>query len=1425
MALNLKQRLSNSFQKLRDSTTLDEKASSLLKPIGKGVFNSVSPIPFRAAKIAAPAVKFSAQQLPSYVQNRVVNQAVEGARAIKKNPFSVGGALGGLQIAGAAYNATPLGMAENSIESGIASALQSRRTNTSFLDNYRKNVSDPYTGVASTGLGATGGLAMAGDVLLNPGMLAASVNRLAPNAKKVLKGMGKSSPIINNKQAQDIAALQDLYSNNMLDIPDVESINKYAYDLLPQTKKQIDKMNLGTKIKELSSLMDKNQRYAMQELTGYMGLNRQQKDNKILSQIGSQRQSAKIQNLEELSNTSPLQKGLKGSETSSLRNIVSSTPKTDVLQQAQDLRKRAQPELKSNQASAALAREARDLFNPEMIDTFNKIKRSVNKGNFVGDIETLRSSKLGKDVNKAVEAVMEARPDIVDESEALDFVFNFPTKAQTSVKTPDEIFKARELERKAKQLEDFVYNAQATPQTKSKIIQKNQKAIERTAKKEYDQWQKSVWQRAGATTPSKQIQQLTKLIKDNTQSAAVKIDTLKDLSNTDKGFTDVYRNFKKVFGENFDTVKKQVLDPFDKSKRRLVDSLSDHANKLENDIVKGLGIEKGSRESALVQLLGEGKMTMQQVSEEVGLDKAKKIAKADQWFRSEYDRLLDEVNAVMKQIYPNNPEKIIPKRNDYYRHFRDVSSTFGGLKNLFETPANISAELAGTSAHTKPLQKWLSFAQRRLGDKTDIDAVGGFIDYVKSAEYAKNIDPHIKVFRDLKDEIARQSGDTGDMANFAEFLHDFANDLAGKTNEFDRSLQKIAGRRAYKVLNWVNSRVKANVIVGNLSSTIAQFFNIPQGIAEAGVQNSVKGMGRTMAGLLEENTPINKSDFIAERYSDNIFNRFDKGLINSAKKMASWITGVGDEIGTKYIWNSLYEKAIKQGIENPIKYADDITRKMVAGRGIGEVPLAQKSKTFQLVAPFQLEVANIWHVMREWASEKEASKFITFFVASHIMNKGAEAIRGSGVTLDPIEAMQDAYNLYKEEENKKTGSIKAGGRIAGEVLSNVPLGQTIAGAYDEYGGGALGAIAEGITGEKITREELFGDADPTRFGSGILASQAVSDPLFKLAPAFGGGQIKKTLQGLQAYGRGHSETPSGRVRFPIEQNAGNAIKSAAFGQYSTSEARDYFDEDRSPLGENQSELFRQAGDKQQLYDKIMGGRKASAQEDKIREQVRENSQSQFASSKLIYYNQSSDQVESVDIGRIVTMPENSNLAREMKQKEVWKATNQIVKADITPEQRQQALQALGVKPEEATYYGIAKYDSDLKMAYLKDVLPQFGDNREAMLKTLSMMRGEINGERILNNSMIDDLYDEGIIGANEKTMLKKLKFKDGKIVDTRMSGGKKIKVPSLVSTSQLLSAFNKYLKASANVGSGSTQRRSLTDLYNQRRRRIQNTLQ
>ena len=133
------------------------------------------------------------------------------------------------------------------------------------------------------------------------------------------------------------------------------------------------------------------------------------------------------------------------------------------------------------------------------------------------------------------------------------------------------------------------------------------------------------------------------------------------------------------------------------------------------------------------------------------------------------------------------------------------------------------------------------------------------------------------------------------------------------------------------------------------------------------------GHGKGSRGKVREN--YQKSDFLTERFLDKSYSQFEK---NGLTKGAQWLLGIADEFGTRAIWNAAYREGVKlyeagEITETPERYADVLTRRAVAGRGVGEVPLAYQSQIGKLVLPFQIEVSNTWNVKRDVLSGKAQS--------------------------------------------------------------------------------------------------------------------------------------------------------------------------------------------------------------------------------------------------------------------------------------------------------------------------------------------------------------------------------------------------------------------------------------------------------------------
>lgn len=366
------------------------------------------------------------------------------------------------------------------------------------------------------------------------------------------------------------------------------------------------------------------------------------------------------------------------------------------------------------------------------------------------------------------------------------------------------------------------------------------------------------------------------------------------------------------------------------------------------------------------------------------------------------------------------------------------------------------------------------------------------------------------------------------------------------------------------VITWVNNRVKANTILGKASSVVAQLANIPTGIASA-KQYAIPGMRRTLGSIFKENLPIKQSDFIKERNLGSLKERFQvewadhpiERTIDTGRNFLAWLLKAGDAVGTNFIWNSHYEKALAEGIEDPVRYADNRTRSIVAGRGIGEVPLGQESKVFQVLAPFQIEVGNLLWVMRDFVKARDLAGLVLLAVGNYLYNEVAEKVRGSRVVFDPINALVEGTALLNDEDDKVRGGLKFVGRQVGEILSNIPLGQTVAGQIPDS---TVQQVTNFLTDTPMTKQDIFGQGDPGRFGSGFLVWKALEDPIFRFALPYAGLQAKTTMEGIQSYIDGEVKDKNDKLNFNMDKTFGSLLQSVLFGKNATIEAQKYFDE-------------------------------------------------------------------------------------------------------------------------------------------------------------------------------------------------------------------------------------------------------------------------
>lgn len=572
--------------------------------------------------------------------------------------------------------------------------------------------------------------------------------------------------------------------------------------------------------------------------------------------------------------------------------------------------------------------------------------------------------------------------------------------------------------------------------------------------------------------------------------------------------------------------------------------------------------------------------------------------------RSKYIEKIKQIQADIDSGDILRNKRIVP-RKDYFHHFQEMSDSLGDVFALSRNSAEIDPRLEGTSGYTEPKSKFSGITLRRNHGRYKADAVEGFVRYAQVAEYMKHIDPVISHFRSHIAGMANATKDSRNANKLIRWLVQWTNDLAGKTNPADRFLQDVIGREAVQFARKINSRAKANAVVGNLNSATAQIFNLPNLVGHVKDPKAyVEGFADLCKFIVREKGTrdlVKESGFLNERYLDDVITSFDEKAIKKPEKVAAWTLTVGDRYSTALIWFVAHHEAVNKGIVNPVEYADDITRRCVAGRGIGEIPITQKSNITQIFAPFQIEVNNAWQLYKEKIAgvktantkqEKAVSfmQFLAIIIANFILNTVTDLLIHRRVTFDPIYVLfQCIADWMSEDEEEETNwaerFVELMGRESGEIISNMPYGSLI--AYYAFN-------------NQWARENLFGDQDPTRFGVGNTAMEWVVGFVNSLATGedivddalgflttfvmpFGGKQTERSLQALVDTGvlpqvkwgwkdgltLGRVDAPgsyskNGEYQFPLhtaKTDFSQWVANVIFGKYATDSGQKYLGKD------------------------------------------------------------------------------------------------------------------------------------------------------------------------------------------------------------------------------------------------------------------------
>lgn len=1022
-----------------------------------------------------------------------------------------------------------------------------------------------------------------------------------------------------------------------------------------------------------------------------------------------------------------------------------------------------------NQADAAVAKDIRSSFSKGQIDLINNFKRILNSRAFQeGDIETLRKQGKSKIINDGLQAIMESRPDITTEQQAIEFAQKFPSQKVTTVKkvalTPEEkTLRIQALHEQQAFEQDF--GKHATPQEQEKMISDweaqvkketvSQNQLNTSNERTFKLKDKQATSEIGGTKAFKggKNPELT----GNFPARSLSSKTVNDKAPFLYQRETLLRNIEDTFKNPNESqaIKKYFHDPIVKNETENTQFKNQLRTQLSSTF-KELGINRGSSEDYAAANFIEGKVSRDELIKQFGSDKANNIIKASEQGRTVYKDLLGKINAEL-QKFGYDP---IPERQNYVTHTAQIQTLmdqFGNMLNF--SKEKLPTEMSAINVDTKPGKEFFRYALKRQGGSTHKGLIDSLDKYIDPAGNQIFHTADIQRGRALLDYLNKSNTGSQNttLSNFNSYLGQYVDSLAGKKSIIDRPFEKVLGRGVLNAVNWLKKRTGANMVGGNISSAITNFIPFTQSIATTSKPSVVKGLYES---VLSPAKGINNIDGVESSF---LTRRFPKEQIGStlgstAKDAAGFLFKTVDAFTAKSIVAGKYFEGVSKGLDKnqAMAQADEYAARVLADRSAGQMPLLFNSKVLGAFTQFQLEVNNqASFLMKDipknsgYNKTQIASSLAQFVLYSYLFNNLFQKVTGRRPQIDVLDAALKTYsNISQAKPLKDTLDPTNQNTPVGEIAQNLPFVST-------------------LTGGRIPIGAALPDVPGLMKGTTSLGKEAIK-PLTYIVPPLGGGQIKKTIEGLGAFNKGASTTPKGQVRFPIKKDIPNLLRTGLFGQYATPESEQYFNSNANPLSENQSKAFFNSTNPEGTYNSLIQNRENNK---KVNE-AKKNGSSSSIDNKLITNDGKTIDLNPPTKGQGIDAFTNQNW-NVTKAIEVWK-----YKDKLSPDQVSQTFNKLGVDPQDVRYAYLASHNTDVSTQYIKSKSP----DHQTLLKNLVSGRVVgINGQQFASDAVISSLNKEGLLSDSEAKSLRAMKVdKSGKSL-AKVAGrkAKKIKFGSI----------------------------------------------
>lgn len=595
------------------------------------------------------------------------------------------------------------------------------------------------------------------------------------------------------------------------------------------------------------------------------------------------------------------------------------------------------------------------------------------------------------------------------------------------------------------------------------------------------------------------------------------------------------------------------------------------------------------------------------------LDKAK-IENTIKEFRGIYDELLN----LMNDVRIENGYEPVNYRRGYFPHFKkdsadNIIGLFGRALGIKTDVTELPTTINGMTHTFRPGIQWFGNALKRTGFETTYDAVEGFDRYIEGVANVIYQTENIQRLRILADQVRYRTSPEGlrkqidavradtqlneaqkkaieddlkergkyELSNWVVNLDEYTNILAGKKSMADRNLEQALGRDMYNVVKAVESRVAANMVAINVGSWLTNFIPITQGYALLGTKDLLTGMQQTLAAMKESDGMVEASAFLTNRIgSDPLVQTWAQKASAKLSSPMSWI----DNFTAGTLVRARYNQNIRQGMSEAaaMEDADTFAANVMADRSKGSTPTLfnQSNPVTKLFTQFQLEVNNqLSYLFKDIPRETKdkgvkalALALLKFFLGAYLYDEAYEYFIGRRPALDPIGILVDTAQDIANGESAYdviTGTLE-------DTAEQLPF---IGGIL---GGGRIPISSALPDAGNLLRAATNEDWDSKKKRNAIW--KEVSKPITYTALPFGGGQIKKAVEGIDATIRGGSYTYDADgndiLQYPVyNQSFGDSAKSIAesvlFGKTALPTGREWIGSGFKSFGAKETAAYKE----------------------------------------------------------------------------------------------------------------------------------------------------------------------------------------------------------------------------------------------------------